>query len=104
MEPINMLAAGTATLYATNVVEEAGGQAANGLSAATRRLVAWLRGTGREDTETGATLPMVVAAPTDQARIDLLARLLVAHANADPWFASERGNESVAPRRRGTCD
>lgn len=89
MEPISMLAAGAAALFATKVVEEAGSQAAKGLSAAAGRLVAWLRGKGEEDTETGAAMTMVQAAPTDQARIDLLAQVLATRANADPAFAGE---------------
>jgi hypothetical protein len=75
MEPISMLAAGAATLCATKVVEEAGSQAGQGLSAAAGRLVAWLRGKGREDTETAAAMTMVQFAATDQARIDLLAQV-----------------------------
>jgi hypothetical protein len=89
MEPISMLAAGAATLFATKVVEEAGSQTGKGLSAAAGRLVAWLRGKGREDTETGAAMTMVQAAPSDQARIDLLAQVLATRAAADPAFAGE---------------
>jgi hypothetical protein len=41
MEPISMLAAGAATLFATRMVEEAGSQTGKGLSAAAGRLIAW---------------------------------------------------------------
>jgi hypothetical protein len=102
MEPISLLAAGAATLFAAKVVQEAGSQAATGLSAAAERPVACRRGKGREDAETAAAMPMV-AAPTDQARIDLLAKMLAARANVDP-SAGEGENWSVAPRRRGRCD
>jgi hypothetical protein len=89
MEPISMMAAGAAALFATKVVEEAGSQTGKSLSAAAGRLVAWLRAKGREDTETGAAMTMVQAAPTDQARIDLLAQVLATRAVADPAFAGE---------------
>ena len=86
-----MLAAGAATLFATKMAEEAGSQAGKGLSAAAGRLVAWLRGKGQQDPETGAALTMVQAAPADQARIDLLAQVLATRANADPAFAKQLG-------------
>jgi hypothetical protein len=89
MEPISMLAAGAATLFATKAVEEAGSQTGKGLSAAAGRLVAWLRGKGREDPETGAAITMVQATPTDQARVDLLAQVLATRASRDPAFAGE---------------
>jgi hypothetical protein len=89
MEPISMMAAGAATLFATKVVEEAGGQAGQALSSAAGRLVAWLRGKGGEDTETNAAMTTVQAAPTDQIRIDLLAQVLSTRANTDPVFAGE---------------
>jgi hypothetical protein len=89
VEPISMLAAGAATLFATKMAEEAGSQTGKGLSAAAGRLVAWLRGKGREDTETSAALTMVQAAPADQARIDLLAQVLATRASADPAFAGQ---------------
>jgi hypothetical protein len=38
MEPISMLAAGAATLFATRMVEEAGSQTGKGLSAAAGRV------------------------------------------------------------------
>jgi hypothetical protein len=89
VEPITTLAAAAATLFATKIAEEAGSQFGKGLSAAAGRLVAWLRGKGHEDAETGAALTMVKAAPTDQARIDLLAQVLATRASADPAFAGE---------------
>jgi hypothetical protein len=89
MEPISALAAAAATVFATKAAEEAGGQAGKGLSAAAGRLVAWLRGKGREDAEAGAALTMVQAAPADQARIDLLAQVLATRATTDPAFAEQ---------------
>jgi len=89
VEPISTLAIAAATLFATKAAEEVGSQAGKGLSAAAGQLVAWLRGKVDQDAETGAALTMVQAAPTDQARIDLLAQVLATRANADPAFASE---------------
>jgi len=89
VEPISTLALAAATLFAAKMAEEAGSQAGKGLSAAAGRLVAWLRGKGHDDTETGAALTMVQAAPADQGRIDLLAEVLAARASADPAFAGE---------------
>jgi hypothetical protein len=89
MEPISMLAAGAATVFATKVIEEAGSQFGKRLSTAAGQVVAWLRGKGREDAEMGAAITMVQAVPADQARIDLLARVLATRATADPAFADE---------------
>jgi len=89
VEPISTLALAAATLFATRAADEAGSQAGKALSAATGRLVAWVRGKGHQDVETGAALTMVQAAPADQARIDLLAQVLAARAAADPAFAGE---------------
>jgi hypothetical protein len=89
MEPISMLAAGAATLFATKMIEEAGSETGKGLSAAAGRLITWLRGKGREDPETGAAMTMVQAAPTDPGRIDLLAQVRTTRAAGDQGFAAE---------------
>jgi hypothetical protein len=89
MDPITMAAVTAAGLFAKKLIEEAGSQAGKGLSAATGRLVAWLRRRGEEDTETGAALTMVQARPADQARVDLLGQVLAARAASDPAVARE---------------
>jgi hypothetical protein len=52
MDPITMAAATAAGLFAKKLLEEVGSQAGKSLSAATGKLVAWVRRRGAEDTET----------------------------------------------------
>jgi hypothetical protein len=89
MDPITMAALTAAGLFAKKLIEEAGSQTAKGLSAATGRLVAWLRRRGEEDTETGAALTMVQAKPSDQGRVDLLGQVLATRAASNPEVARE---------------
>lgn len=89
MDPITMAAGTAAALFAKKLIEEAGGQAGKGLSAAAGRLVAWIRGRGSEDPETGAAVTMVQAKPADQARVDLLSQVLATRVQADPALAKE---------------
>jgi hypothetical protein len=89
MDPITVVAVTAASLFAKKLIEEAGSQAGKGLSAATSRLVGWLRRRGEEDAETGAALTMVQAKPADQARVELLGQVLAARVVGDPALARE---------------
>jgi hypothetical protein len=89
MEPITAAATTAAVLFATKLLEEAGSQAGKALSAAAGRLVAWVRGRGKEDAETGAAVTMVEADPGDEVRVQLLGRVLAARAERDPQFGLE---------------
>jgi len=84
-----MAAAAAAALFAKKMVEESGTQVGKGLSSAVGRLVTWLRHRGSKDAEIGAAMTMVHADPTDQARVELLARVLADRVTSEPGIAQE---------------
>jgi len=101
VEPLSVLAATAAAVFAKRAVEEAAAGTAKTLPAAAGRLVDWVRQLGQRNREAAAAVVMVEADPADPARVDLLGKTLGAGAARDPGVASELRALVEAARQAG---
>jgi TPR repeat protein len=87
VEPIATTAAAAVSAYASRLVAEAGGEREPVRSGTATRLASLLGELASRDQETGAAVTLVMADPADPARLDVLASVLAARAEADPVLA-----------------
>jgi hypothetical protein len=94
VEPVAMTAAAAVATYASRLADTAHGGREPIRSGTAMRLVSLLGEVASRDQEAGAAVALVTADPTDPTRIDVLARVVAARAEADPVLA-ERLRELV---------
>jgi hypothetical protein len=87
--------------FARSAAEESDGGRGEALPEASSSLVEWLRQLADRDPEVGAALTIVLAAPTDQTRIELLGNILAARSDADPTLAGQLRNLADSASQAG---
>jgi len=89
VEPIATTAAAAAMTFASKIIEAAHGGTGQLHSGAAVRLVGFVQELAGRDREVGAAVTIVTADPADPTRVDLLARVVAARAEADPVLAGQ---------------
>jgi hypothetical protein len=95
------VAQAAAMRFARSAAAEPDGGRGEALPEASSSLVEWLRQLADRDPEVGAALTIVLAAPTDQTRIELLGNILAARSDADPTLAGQLRNLADSASQAG---
>ena len=89
MESTTTIAQAVAMGFARSAVEKSNGISGEGMPEVTGSLVEWIRKLADTDPEVGAALTIVLAAPTDETRVELLGKIVAARLDADPALAGQ---------------
>jgi hypothetical protein len=78
-----------ASLFAKKMLEETGSKAGTALSAASGRLVAWLRHAGTRNPKVSSALSDIEASPDDPAKVEALGEVIAEQARGNDVLAHE---------------